>query len=79
MTLKYIICWYFERLHRYVFDHLYFCYDDPKYKPLNLKNKMILGCYKNTDKLIYKDWREYLNYWHSSQKNKYVRYKKYLQ
>jgi len=74
---KYSVCWSFEKLHRYVFDNLFICYSDPKYKPLSIGQKIILVIYKVLFRFIYKDWREYLNYWHLTQKSKYLRYKQY--
>lgn len=75
--IKYCICFQFEKLHRKVFDKYYFPYEDSNYHKLNVIENFILNIYKILCKILYNDWREYLNMWSIKYKNKYVRYKKY--
>lgn len=72
--IKYAICFEFEKLHRYVFDNLYICYEDDKYKPLTFEQKVILKIYRVLFRLVYKDFREYLKYWAKSMRQNYIRY-----
>ena len=74
--IKYVICCEFEKLHRYVFDNLYICFEDKRYKPWTLKQKIINYIYKILFKMVYKDFREYPKLWHK--KNKYQRYNDYF-
>ena len=75
--MKYLICYHFEKLHRYVFDNYYFVYDDPRYKPLTFKDKIVLNIYHLLFAVVYTDFREYLKQWHIEHKSKYIRYNNY--
>jgi len=72
--IKYCICYKFERLHRYVFDNLYICYEDDRYKPLTFQQNVALLIYEILFRIIYKDFREYLKYWSKKMRSNYVRY-----
>jgi len=72
--IKYSICFEFERLHRYVFDNLYICYEDDRYRPLTKGQKIALLIYKILFRIIFKDFREYLKFWSKIMRSRYVRY-----
>jgi len=70
--MKYLICFYIEKLHRYCFDIIYV--QDRKrtitdYVYLRLLDLCIW---------IVSDYRQYLRKWHEDKKNKYVRYSPYF-
>jgi len=75
--IKYIICYLFEKYHRYMYDNYWFCQEDKRYKKPTVKAWIVKRTYAILFRLVYSDFREYLNWWHVSFKNKYVRYKKY--
>jgi hypothetical protein len=75
--IKYLICYFFEKYHRYVFDNYFLSKEDKRYKKPTLKSWLVIRTYFILFELVYSDFREYLNWWHSTKK--YVRYKKYEQ
>lgn len=70
--IKYVVCYFTEKQHRYVFDNLYL--QDYKSNTLYQSIKLIL--YKILCRIV-PDFREYLNHWHKSKKDDYLRYKTY--
>ena len=75
--LKYCIYYYFEKLHRYVYDNLFIPFEDKKYKPLSYSDKAVLKVYDILFRIVFKDFREYLKYWSAEMKSRYIRYNKY--
>jgi len=74
--MKYVICYLIEKQHRFVFDNIYICYEDTRYKPMNFYKHFRLWFYKLIFPLI-PDFREYLKLWHKEKKNDYLRYNNY--
>ena len=75
--IKYIISYFFEGYHRYVYDNYFFSKDDKRYKKPTIGSWLVLRIYAILFHIVYSDFREYLNWWHTEFRNRYVRYKKY--
>jgi len=74
---KYCLCYLIEKEHRYIFNNCYISFDDDRYKPLTLVQKIRLWIYSKILFGLIKDFRQYLRWWHETKKNDYLRYTKY--
>ena len=74
--IKYLLCYWIEKQHRFVFDNIYFAYEDPRFKTMTLYFYYRLIIYKAVFPLI-PDFREYLKYWSNKLKTGYIRYNNY--
>jgi len=72
--IKYCICYLVEKEHRFVFDNCYISYDDPKYRPLTISQKIRLWLFNNLWFNLYRDYRPFLRKWHEDKKKCYLRY-----
>ena len=69
--MKVIYAILFERLHRYVFDNLYICYESGS-RPFDLWDKIVLFIYHNGFKIL-PTWRKVLLKYFGKC-NRYLRY-----
>lgn len=75
--LKYLICYLIEKEHRFVFDTCYICYEDKKYQPLTLMQKIRVWVFSNILYYIFKDYRQCLRWWIKAKNDDYKRYINY--